>query len=171
MISSDICGEGKSLMNSPTSKLLIKTFDGSLSDLTLKPKCMDSTVEFKIVYYDYDGDKSLLKAKVLFHEVVAIDFEVNLFDNCIGAELCGFYEIFQVEMKKKIIEKIFRNRLDGFLYHGDYNYDSTEENDTLNWREPIEILFKNIEKYHLYQQQTQGGIYYILASDYEIIGM
>lgn len=154
--------------NNAKSKLLIKTYDGSLSRLKLKPKCKDSTVEFAIKYYDYDGDGSLVKAKVLFHKVAAIDFEVNLFDNYIGAELSGFYEIFREEKKKEIVEKIFANRRDGFLYHGDYNYDPAEKHDMLNWREPINEIYKKLEKYHLYQQQTQGGIYYILAKDYEV---
>lgn len=155
-------------MNNTTSKLQIKTFDGSLFDFTVTPKCMDSSVEFHMAYYDYDGDNSLLKAKVHFQNVVAIDFEVNFFDNFIGAELGGFYEIFSEEMKKKVVEKVFSNRLDGYLYHGDYDYDPNEENNMLNWRAPMDELFRNIEKYHLYQQQTQGGIYYILASGYEV---
>ncbi len=156
-------------MNGAASKLLIKTFDGSLVNLKLRPECMNSTVEFDIRYYDYDGDESPVKAKVIFREAASIDFEVNLFDNCIGAELCGFYEVFQEEKKKEIVEKIFRNRLDGFLYHGDYSYDADDEHDMLNWREPIDGLYKNLDKYHLYQQQTQGGIYYILAKSFEII--
>ena len=154
--------------NNANSKLLIKTYDGSLSRLKLKPKCKDSTVEFAIKYYDYDGDGALIKAKVLFHKVAAIDFEVNLFDNYIGAELSGFYEIFQEDKKKEIVEKIFANRRDGFLYHGDYDYDPAEKHDMLNWRKPIYEIYKRLEKYHLYQQQTQGGIYYILAKDYEV---
>ena len=157
------------MIDSSASRLLIKTFDGSLLNLKLKPKCLDSIVEFDIKYYDYDGDESLMKAKLLFKEVVAIDFEINLFDNYIGAELFGFYEIFHVEKKKEMVEKIFKTRLEGFLYHGDYNYDAREENDMLNWRKPIDNLFENLEKYHLYQQQTQGGIYYILASGYNIV--
>ena len=44
-------------MNTTASKLLIKTFDGSLFDFTVTPKCMDSSVEFNMAYYDYDGDK------------------------------------------------------------------------------------------------------------------
>ena len=143
------------MINGEKSKLLIKTFDGSLKNLKVKPKGINSIVEFTIQYYDY--------------EVVSIDFEVNLFDNCIGAELFGFYEIFQEEKKKELVEKIVRNRRDGFLYHGNYNYDETDENDMLNWRGPMEKLYENIKEYHLYQQQTEGGIYYILANRFEII--
>ena len=105
------------MINGEKSKLLIKTFDGSLKNLKVKPKGINSIVEFTIQYYDYEGEESLVKAKVIFYEVVSIDFEVNLFDNCIGAELFGFYEIFQEEKKKELVEKIVRNRRDGFLYH------------------------------------------------------
>jgi len=157
------------LINGEKSKLLIKTFDGSLKNLKVKPKGINSIVEFTIQYYDYEVEESLVKAKVIFYEVVSIDFEVNLFDNCIGAELFGFYEIFQEEKKKELVEKIVRNRRDGFLYHGNYDYDETDENDMLNWRGPMEKLYENIKEYHLYQQQTEGGIYYILANRFEII--
>lgn len=157
------------MINGEKSKLLIKTFDGSLKNLKVKPKGINSIVEFTIQYYDYEGEESLVKAKVIFYEVVSIDFEVNLFDNCIGAELFGFYEIFQEEKKKELVEKIVRNRRDGFLYHGNYDYDETDENDMLSWRGPMEKLYENIKEYHLYQQQTEGGIYYILANRFEII--
>ncbi len=157
------------MINNQKSKLLIKTFDGSLLKLSLNPKYMDSTVQFDIKYYDYDNAGDIVEAKVLFKEVVSIDIEINLFANCIGAELFGFYEIFDVEKKKEMVEKVFLTRLDGYLYHGEYNYDPNEENDMLNWRKPIEELYERIDKYHLYQQQTEGGIYYILSSGYSII--
>lgn len=157
------------MINGEKSKLLIKTFDGSLTNLKVKPKGINSIVEFAIQYYD--DEEALVKAQVNFYEVALIDFEVNLFDNCIGAELFGFYEILQEEKKKELVEKIVRNRRDGFLYHGNYDYDETDENDMLNWRGPMEKLYENIEEYHLYQQQTEGGIYYILAKRFEIIRM
>ena len=62
-----------------------------------------------------------------------------------------------------MIEKIFDNRLEGYLYHGDYDYDPEEEHDMLNPRETFNEIVKEIDKYKLYQQQTQGGIFYILA--------
>lgn len=51
------------MINSENSKLLIKTYDGSLVNLKLKPKCMNSTVEFNIKYYDEDD--SIVKAKII----------------------------------------------------------------------------------------------------------
>ncbi|MDD3242766.1 MAG: hypothetical protein PHD32_03455 [Eubacteriales bacterium] len=156
-------------MKSEKSKLLIKTFDGSLLNLKINPKCLNSSVEFSIKYYDYDGDKSLKKAKIVFKKVVSVDFEINYFDNFIGAELFGFYEIFDSEKKKQMIEKVFSNRLEGYLYHGDYDYDANEQHDMLNWREPVDSIMLELEKYRLFQQQTQGGIYYVLAAEYDVI--
>lgn len=155
------------MINNGKSKLILKTYDGSLLNLKITPKYLDSKVEFRIKYYDETD--SLVKAKMIFNKVAFVDFEINLFDNYIGAELFGFYEIFDEGKKKELIEKLFKNRLDGFLYHGDYDYDSDDENDILNYREPIEEFCHNLDEYHLYQQQTQGGIYYILAKNFEII--
>lgn len=77
-------------------------------------------------------------------------------------------EIFDDEMKISIVEKIFKNRREGVLYTGDYNYDPEDENDHLNYRETIDKIIKEIDKYCLYQQQTQGGIFYILALSCEL---
>ena len=72
--------------------------------------------------------------------------------------------MFDDEMKISIVEKIFKNRREGVLYPGNYNYDPEDEHDHLNYREPID----EIDKYCLYRQQTQGGIFYILALSYEL---
>ncbi len=151
------------------SQLLIKTYDGSLTIFKVKPKCHRTKVEFDIKYYDYDGDGALKKAKLLFHDVISIDFAVNYFDNYIGAELFGFFEIFDRKFKKDLLEKIFNERREGYLFHGDYNYDPEEEADMLNYRENFKEVEATLDEYHLYQQQTQGGIYYILAKGYELL--
>ena len=148
------------------SKLILKTFDGTMNKLNISPKSDDSKIEFHIKYYNEED--ILTKALIIFKGVIAIDFQINYFDNCITSELYGFYEIFEDETKINMIEKIFSNRLEGYLYHGDYNYNAKEENELLNYRKPINEVVKKIDKYRLYQQQTQGGIFYILASNYEI---
>lgn len=149
------------------SKLLIKTFDGTMKKCAIKPKCTKSKVEFIIKYYD-EEDK-LKKGLLVFEQVIAVDIEVNYFDNPIGAELSGFYEIFDINAKEGMIEKLFKNRREGYLYHGDYNYEPYEENDMLNYREPIIEIVKEIDDYRLFQQQTQGGLIYILAKEYKFL--
>ena len=125
------------MSQNPVSKLLLKTFDGSMSRLMITPKCDQTEVELHIQYYDYDEDKTLKKVKIRFHSVVSIDFEVNYFDNCIGAELFGFYEIGWPEKKREMIEKVFHTRKDGFLLHGNYDYEPDNDHDMLNYRERL----------------------------------
>ena len=151
------------------SKLLLKTFDGSMSRLVIKPKCEQTRAELDIQYYDYDGDQKLKKAKILFWDVVSIDCEVNYFDNCIGAELFGFYEINCPDKKREMLEKVFNTRKNGFLLAGDYDYEPDNEHNLLNCRERIADMYEHLDQYHLYQQQTEGGIYYILAARYTLI--
>lgn len=157
------------MSQNPVSKLLLKTFDGSMSRLMITPKCDQTEVELHIQYYDYDEDKTLKKVKIRFHSVVSIDFEVNYFDNCIGAELFGFYEIGWPEKKREMIEKVFHTRKDGFLLHGNYDYEPDNDHDMLNYRERMQTVDEHLAQYHLYQQQTEGGIYYLLAGGYELL--
>ena len=87
----------------------------------------------------------------------------------IGAELGGFYEILDEDLKRRMLEKVFQNRKDGYLVHGDYDYDQEEPADILNFRPPMEEMLGELEQYRLFQQQTQGGIYHILCKHYELI--
>ena len=153
-------------MEAIKSKLILNTFDGTMKNININPKYVDSEVEFHISYYDKDD--ILTKVSIIFIGVIAIDFRVNYFNNFIGSELFGLYEIFDINFKIEMVEKIFNNGLEGYLYHGDYNYDPSDENDMLNHKEPLNDVVREIEKYKLYQQQTEGGIYYILASGYKI---
>ncbi|WP_434799297.1 hypothetical protein [Terrisporobacter vanillatitrophus] len=148
------------------SKLILSTYDGTMKKLNINQKYTNSKVEFNIKYYD-EKDR-VIKALIIFKGVIAIDFEINYFNNSIGSELFGFYEIFDTTAKINMIEKIFNNRLEGYLYHGDYDYEPKDENDMLNYKEELNEVVKEIDKYKLYQQQTEGGIFYILASSYEI---
>lgn len=149
------------------SKLLLKTFDGTMKKCILNPKCTESRFEMFIQYYE---EEDILKdAELVFEQVISVDFEVNYFDNFIGAELFGFYEIFDKNKKQGMINKIFQNRIEEFLNHGDYDYDPNDPHDMLNYKKPIDEIVKQLDEYHLYQQQTQGGVFCILAKCYHII--
>lgn len=147
------------------SNLLINTYDGSLLELRVRPQCRETTVEFDITYYD-EEDKSV-SAVLIFENVISVDFEVNYFDNYIGAELFGFYEIEDRDRKRDMIERIFENRKEGYLASGAYDYDAEDEHDMLNCRQEFDEI--DPAAYHLYQQQTQGGVYHILAGGYELV--
>ncbi len=151
------------------SKLLLPTYDGSISEFKVCPQGQNAQAEFSIQYYRWgSGEEQLISAVLRFYEIACLDLEINCFDNPVGAELGGFYEILDVELKKQILEKVFENRREGYLFHGDYDYDPNEPADILNFRPPIEGVLSELEQYRLFQQQTQGGIYHILCKGYEL---
>ncbi len=150
-------------MDKKCSRLILNTFDGHMKDLKLKPKCLDSKVEFNIKYYN-EADE-IVDAVLIFYKVIAVDFEINYFDNYIGSELWGTYEITDRKYKIDMIEKIFQNRLKHYLING-YDYDESEENDMLNARHEYNKILKDIDDYHLYEQETMGGVFSIISKEY-----
>ena len=151
------------------SRLLLNTYDGSMTELKIRPQGEDAQVEFFLQYHRRErGEECPVSAVLRFCQVASLDFEVNCFDNPTGAELCGFYEIFDVDFKKQLLEKIFSNRKASYLLHGDYDYEPDNPADILNFRPPMEDTLGKLEEYRLFQQQTQGGIYHILCKRYEL---
>ncbi len=157
-------------MSNQKCTLILNNFDGSLPNIKISPKAHKSKVSFKIFYYEHEnGKEKYVKAKFVFKNVISMNFEVNLFENPIGCELCGLYEMFDKNKKVEMIEKVFNDRLDAFLYPQNYDYDANDDNDCLNYRPNIERVIAKIDKYRLFMQHTQGGVYYILASKFKII--
>lgn len=152
------------------SQLLLPTFDAQLTELKIIPKCHNTKVSYKLKMYDEALQQKITKT-MCFKDVVAISFHMNYFDNLIGAEVSGFYEIFQREKKEEMLERNFISRKNNYLFHGDYDYDPAERNDLLNNRESIESILREIELYHLYEQQTTGGTYLLLAKQWSIEGI
>ena len=152
------------------SKLLLPTYDGNLTEWKVYPQCKDTRADFQIQYYRRTGKETHSVCAVLrFYHVASVDFEVNFFDNPIGAELGGFYEIFDTDTKKQMLEKVFQHRKAGYLIHGDYHYAPEEPADMLNFRPPMDDMQETLEQYRLYQLQTQGGIYHLLCKRYELM--
>ena len=149
------------------SQLLLPTFDAQLTELKIVPKCDNTVISYKLKMYDEDLQRRVTKI-MRFEDVVAIEFQMNYFENLIGAEVCGFYEIFQPKRKKSLLERNFITRKDHYLFHGDYDYDPDDQHDILNYRENIECVLRELDGYHLYDQQTIGGSYLILAKRWSI---
>lgn len=144
------------------SKLLLLTFDAQLIELKIIPKCCHTKISYKLKIYDEALHQRVIRT-MHFEDVAAIKFCINYFDNPMGAEMRGFYEIFQREKKEDILEKNFILRKNSVLFHNDYNYEPNDPYDLLNNRENIEHILKKIDDYHLLQQQTIGGDYFLLA--------
>ena len=102
------------------SKLLLNTNDARLSKLKVKPKNQRGKVQYKLKTYDPESGQER-KIKMIFRDVAAIEFKMNFFDNPKGAEVKGFYEVFDREEKEKMLKRNFEGRKEDFLYHGDYD--------------------------------------------------
>lgn len=149
------------------SQLLLSTFDAQLTELKIIPKCNNTKISYKLKMYEEDSQQRVTKT-IRFEDVAAIEFQMNYFENVIGAEVCGLYEIFQPERKQSLLERNYISRKDNYLFHGDYHYDSDDPHDLLNYRESIEDVLRELDDYHLYDQQTTGGSYLILAKRWSI---
>ena len=152
------------------SRLVLPTWDGSLHEVKISPLCGETQVEFQIRYYKGEGGEERSVAALLrFHQVASLDMEVNCFDQPVGADLGGFYEILDGDFKKQLLEKVFENRKTGYLFHGSYDYDPEDPADMLNFRGPVEAMLRDVDGFHLYQLQAMGGICHILSRDYELV--
>lgn len=149
------------------SKLLLPTFDAQLTKLKITPKCHHTKVSYKLKLYDEALQRTVAKT-MRFEDVVSIEFRMNYFDNPIGAEVCGFYEVFSRNAKKEMLERNFTFRKDSTLFHGDYNYDPRDPHDLLNNRDSIKRILKKLDHYRLFQQHTVGGTYLLLAKRWSV---
>ena len=150
------------------SRCLVRTIDGTLEKVTVRPKCRKSKVTFRLEYYPPDQD-TLCPGKLVFSKTAAMDFEVNFFENPIGAELGSFFEIYDEAEKRSMVERLFQNRKSCYMSTGDYTgYDPEDPSDILNFRATVEELLSCLADYHLYQLETMGGIFRILAKEYTL---
>ena len=54
-------------MEAIKSKLILNTFDGTMKNININPKYVDSEVEFHISYYDKDD--ILTKASIIYFSI------------------------------------------------------------------------------------------------------
>lgn len=145
------------------TKVLLSNFDGTMSRLEVLPACQDTQV---LLYTQYwNREDQLVSVELEFSGVVAADFSVNYLDNPIGSELCGFYELEDEEEKMRLLRKNFDRRRREFLLTG-YQLQEDDPGELLNDFELLEQV--SLGAYHLYEQQTMGGVYRILAKGWKI---
>ena len=107
------------------AELIFANFDARIPKIEIKPKNTASKVIISSKMYDDEtGEK--ISVKILFDEVAAIDFRINLFDCMIGAEAFGLFCIKDKEFIESITRMIFERRKEVFLLEGNYNYDAND---------------------------------------------
>lgn len=88
-------------------KLLVKNFDARIPKIEIKPKGSSSKIVFLSKMYD-ENDNKKIRVKIHFEDVAAIEFCVNYFDNMIGAEAWGLYEIEDIDFVDSVVKRNFQ---------------------------------------------------------------
>lgn len=150
------------------AELILANFDARIPKIEIRPKNTASKVIISSKMYDEETDEKIF-VKILFDDVAAIDFRINLFDCMIGAEAFGLYCIRDKEFIESITRTIFDRRKEIFLLEGNYNYDVNDEHDMLNCLDILGEFGKNIEGYAAYVQNVEAGVYIIVAKNVRIV--
>ena len=148
-------------------RLLVKNFDARIPKIEIKPKGISSKIVVHSKMYDENDDK--INVKIHFADVAAIEFCINFFDNMIGTEACGLYEIEDIDFIDSVVKRNFERRREVYLLEGDYEYDPNESADMLNVFDLSETYQREKEKYHAFVQNVDAGVYIIIAKGYQIV--
>lgn len=149
-------------------RLLVKNFDARIPKIEIKPKGSNSKIVVLSNMYDENSDKKI-NVKINFDDVAAIEFCINYFDNMIGAEALGLYEIEDIDFVDSVVKRNFERRREVYLIEGDYAYDPSEPADMLNVFDLLGIYQKEKEKFHAFVQNVDAGVYIIIAKGYQIV--
>lgn len=151
------------------AKLVLANFDARIPNISLRPKNLSTKIIISCKMYDESLEAEKL-VKLVFTGVAAIDFRINYFDNMIGAEACGLYQIEDRTFIEKLVRDIFERRKEIYLLEGDYDYDENEPADLLNVMDLYGDFTRDMESYSAYIQNVDAGVYIIVAKDMQVIG-
>lgn len=150
------------------TKLVLANYDARISKIDIKPKNKNTKVILSSRMYNEKTDQKET-VKLVFVDVATIDFRINYFDNMIGAEAMGLYEIMDRKFIERLVKDNFERRKEIYLLEGDYNYDEDNEYDMLNSFDTTNIFSEEQDSYHAYVQNVDAGVYIIVAKEMQII--
>ena len=113
------------------AEMVLANFDARIPKIVIKPQNLVSKVIITSMVYD-ETTNAEISVKIIFENVVAIDFRINLFDCMIGSEAYGLYRISDQAFVESVTRIIFDRRREIFLLEGDYDYVEEEQHDMLN---------------------------------------
>lgn len=149
-------------------KILVENFDARIPKIELKPKGPSSKIIVHSKMYD-ENDSKTIDVKIHFDDVAAIEFCINYFDDMIGTEALGLYEIEDIDFIDSVVKRNFERRREVYLLEGDYDYAPSEPADILNVFDLSGTYQKEKEKYHAFVQNVDAGVYIIIAKEYRIM--
>ena len=150
------------------AKLVLANYDARISKIDIKPKNKNTKVILSSRMYNKETDRSET-VKLIFVDVAAIDFRINYFDNMIGAEVMGLYEIMDSAFLERLVKENFERRKEIYLLEGNYDYDDEDEHDMLNSFDIMNTFSEEKDTYHAYVQNVDAGVYIIVAKELQIV--
>ncbi len=150
------------------AKLVLANYDARISKIDIKPKNKHTKVILSSRMYNKETDRSET-VKLVFVDVAAIDFRINYFDNMIGAEVMGLYEIMDSTFLERLVKENFERRKEIYLLEGNYDYDDEDEHDMLNSFDIMNTFSEEKDTYHAYAQNVDAGVYIIVAKELQIV--
>ena len=139
-------------------KLILANFDARISKIDIKPKNKNTKVILLSRMYN---------EKIDDNEIVKL--RINYFDNMIGAEAFGLYEIMDRAFIERLAKNNFERRKEIYLLEGNYDYDEDDEYDMLNCFDILNTFAEECDSYHTYVQYVDAGVYIIVAKGLEIV--
>lgn len=150
------------------AKLVLANYDARISKIDIRPKNKHTKVILSSRMYNSETDQEET-VKLVFVDVATIDFRINYFDNMIGAEVMGLYEITDRMFIEQLTKETFERRREIYLLQVDYNYDEDDEYDMLNTFDVSAIFAEEKDSYHAYVQNVDAGVYIVVAKELQII--
>lgn len=160
----------KVFMEKPRMKqgrLVVANYDARISKININPKNKHTKVIISSQMYNEETARKET-VKLVFVNVATIDFRINYFDNMIGAEAMGLYEIVDRRFIEQVVKENFERRKEIYLLEGNYNYDEDDEHDMLNMIDVLDIFYEEKDSYHAYVQNVDAGVYIIVAKELQI---
>ena len=147
---------------------ILPNFDARISKIDIRPKNRHTKVTISSRMYNVTTDKPE-NVKLVFTDVAAIDFRINYFDNMIGAEVMGLFEIADRDWIEALVKDNFRRRKEVYLLEGHYHYDEADDHDMLNTFDFMGAFEEEKEHYRAFIQNVDAGVYIIVAKDFQVI--
>lgn len=149
-------------------RLILKNFDARIPKIEIEPNGSGSKIVVSSKMYDENDDKAI-HAEIHFDEVAAIEFCVNYFDNGVGSEGAGLYEIADMDFVDSVVRRNFERRKEVYLLESDYAYNPSDPADLLNSFDLFGRYQKEKHTYRAFVQNVDAGVYVIIAKGVRIL--
>ena len=147
---------------------VLANFDARISKIKILPKNKSTRIEIESQMYD-ESSGERKSVKIIFSDVAAIDFRINYFDNMVGSEAFGLYQIEDEQFIAKLVRETFERRKEVYLLEGHYDYDESDPNDMLNTLDVDGGFMPDVNSYCVYVQNVDAGVYIVVAKGVQIV--